>query len=90
MDGICEIATSAPGYTSVLPKSKPASDDLEVERLLDGAIRQVPGGAGMGLPISRSITEAHGAGSGRRRTRIEVRHFISPSRQWMAKHRLLI
>jgi hypothetical protein len=42
MGGVCEIATSAPGYTSVLPKSKAPLDDAQAERLFDGAVRQVP------------------------------------------------
>ena len=43
MGGIGEIATSAPGYTSVLPKSKaPLADDAQAQWLLDRAVRQVP------------------------------------------------
>ena len=43
MGGISEIATSAPGYNSVLPKNKaPLADDAEAQWLLDRAVRQVP------------------------------------------------
>ena len=43
MGGITEIATSAPGYNSVRPNTcAPLARDAEAERLLDGAVRQVP------------------------------------------------
>ena len=43
MGGICEIATSAPGYTlGAAEEQGAARDDAEAQRLLDGAVRQVP------------------------------------------------
>ena len=49
MGGITEIATSAPGYNSIRPNTvRAAGRDAEAERLLDGAVRQVPRGAGLG------------------------------------------
>ena len=49
MGGITEIATSAPGYSSIRPNTGGAARrDAEAERLLDGAVRQVPRGAGVG------------------------------------------
>ena len=49
MGGITEIATSAPGYSSVRPEgSGAAGGDLEAERLLHGAVREVPRGACLG------------------------------------------
>ena len=49
MGGITEIATSAPGYNSIRPNTcAPLARDAEAERLLDGAVRQVPRGAGLG------------------------------------------
>ena len=48
MGGITEIATAAPGYNSVLPNTKaPLAADAQAQRLLDGAVRQVPRGAGL-------------------------------------------
>ena len=49
MGGITEIATSAPGYSSIRPEHRGAAGrDAEAERLLDRAVRQVPRGAGLG------------------------------------------
>ena len=49
MGGICEIATSAPGYSSVLPKNKaPLADDTEAKRLFDRAVRQMSRSSGVG------------------------------------------
>ena len=43
MGGITEIATSAPGYNSILPNTfSPLGADAEAQRLLDVTIRQVP------------------------------------------------
>ena len=43
MGGITEIATSAPGYNSVRPKScAPTRRNPPAQRLLDRAVRQVP------------------------------------------------
>ena len=49
MGSICEMATSAPGYTSVLPEGQGAvSDDAQAQWLLDRAVRQVSRDPGMG------------------------------------------
>ena len=49
MGGITEIATAAPGYSSQRPNDcAPARRDPQAQRLLDGAVRQVPRGAGVG------------------------------------------
>ena len=43
MGGITEIATSAPGYSSVRPKSMaPLAEIVEAQRLLHRPVRQVP------------------------------------------------
>ena len=48
MGGITEIATSAPGYSSILPKNKaPLANDAQAERLLDGTVRKMPRSAGL-------------------------------------------
>ena len=48
MGGITEIATSAPGYNSILPNTCCADRaDPEAQRLLDRAVRQVPRSAGL-------------------------------------------
>ena len=48
MGGITELATSAPGYSSVRPNTcAPLARDAAAERLLDRAVRQVPRGAGV-------------------------------------------
>ena len=48
MGAITEIATSAPGYSSIRPKvDRPAGRDPQAQRLLDGPVRQVPRGAGL-------------------------------------------
>ena len=47
MGSITETATSAPGQSSLRPNTKaPLADDAQAQRLLDGAVRQVPRGAG--------------------------------------------
>ena len=49
MGAITEMATSAPGNSSVRPKEQGAAGrDPEAERLLDRAVRQVPRGADVG------------------------------------------
>ena len=49
MGGITEIATSAPGYTSIRPKTRRAAGrDAQAQRLLHRPVRQVPRGAGLG------------------------------------------
>src|SRR3954469_17213067 len=60
MGGICELATSAPGYTSVLPQAKAplplgaaqsqgaAAHDAQAQRLFHGPVWQMPRGAGLG------------------------------------------
>ena len=49
MGGITEIATSAPGYNSLRPNTcAPVGGDAQAQRLRDGAVRQVPRGAGVG------------------------------------------
>jgi hypothetical protein len=49
MGGVTEMATSAPGYSSIRPKDQGAHrGDLGAQRLLDGSVRQVPRGAGLG------------------------------------------
>ena len=48
MGGITEIATAAPGYSSVLPNTKaPLARHAQAQWLLDGAVRQVPRSAGV-------------------------------------------
>ena len=48
MGVITELATSAPGYSSVRPNTcAPLAQTLLLERLFDGAVRQVPRGAGL-------------------------------------------
>ena len=50
MGSITETATSAPGNSSLASEHQGAAgDDAEVERLLDGAVRQVPRGAGVAV-----------------------------------------
>src|SRR5215218_9577760 len=48
MGGITEIATSAPGYNSIRPHGRAVGGDAQAQRLLHGAVRQVPRGAGVG------------------------------------------
>ncbi len=49
MGGICEIATSAPGYSfGSAEEQGAAGDDAQAQRLFDGAVRQVSRGAGVG------------------------------------------
>jgi Sulfatase len=62
MGGITEIATGAPGYSSVLPNNHIAAGaDAEAQRLLHGSIRQVPRGAGVGNKPGRAVRRlAHG------------------------------
>ena len=49
MGGITEIATGAPGYSSVAAQYHVAGgEDAEAQRLLHGAVRQVPRSAGLG------------------------------------------
>ena len=71
MGGITEIATGAPGYSSVLPNTMCAARaDAEAQRLLHGAVRQVPRGAGVGDEPGRAVRRlAHG----RRRLRVLLR-----------------
>ena len=71
MGGITEIATGAPGYCSVLPNTmSPLARDAQAQRLLHGAVRQVPRGAGLADEPGRSVRRlAHG----RRRLRVLLR-----------------
>ena len=71
MGGITEIATGAPGYCSVLPNSmSPLAQDAEAQRLLHGAVRQVPRSAGVGDEPGRAVRRlAHR----RRRLRVLLR-----------------
>ena len=56
MGGITEIATSAPGYSSVRPEHVPtAGGDPSLERLLDRSRRQVSRGAGVGIESGRPV-----------------------------------
>jgi Sulfatase len=48
MAGVCEIATSAPGYTSILPKDKVPLAMTQAQWVFDGAVRQVSRGSGLG------------------------------------------
>ena len=71
MGGITEIATSAPGYNSLLPNTMLAAcANAEAERLLDLAVWQVPRSAGL-------ADQPHGAvrslADGRRRVRVFLR-----------------
>ena len=58
MGAITEMATSAPGNSSIRPKEKaPIAETLEAQRLFDGSVRQVPRGAGLGgLPVPARST----------------------------------
>ena len=47
MGGITEIATGAPGYSSVCPTPCAAGHDAEAERLLDRPVRQMSRGPGV-------------------------------------------
>ena len=50
MGSITETATSAPGNSSLRPNTKaPLADDPEAQRVLHGAVRQVPRGAGVAV-----------------------------------------
>ena len=71
MGSITEIATAAPGYTSVLPNTKaPLATDPEAQRLFDRAVRQVPRGAGLADQPGRAV---HGVADRRRRVRVLLR-----------------
>ena len=49
MGGITEIATSAPGYSSIRPNTAaPLAETLKLNGYSTGAVRQVPRGAGVG------------------------------------------
>ena len=48
MGGITELATSAPGYCSISAQEQStAANDAQAERLLDGAVREVPRSTGL-------------------------------------------
>ena len=67
MGGITEIATAAPGYSSVLPNTKaPLALTSEAQRVLNGTVRQVPRGSGVADQSSRAVhgmADAAAAGS---------------------------
>ena len=71
MGGITEIATGAPGYCSVLPNSmSPLARDAQAQRLLHGAVRQMPRSAGLADEPGRAVRRlAHR----RRRLRVLLR-----------------
>ena len=59
------MATSAPGYTSIRPKTlRTAGRDAQAERLRDRPVRQVPRGAGVGRPAQWGRSIAWPTGSG--------------------------
>ena len=59
MGGITEIATSAPGYSSVRPNTCARWPEIaQAQRLRDGAVRQVPRGAGVGDQPGRARSTA--------------------------------
>ena len=70
MGGITEIATGAPGYNSVLPHDFAVGANAQAQRLLDGAVRQMPRGAGVGDEPGRAVRRVANRG---RRFRIFLR-----------------
>ena len=65
MGGITEIATSAPGLQLDAPEhDRAARRDPEAQRLLDGAVRQVPRSAGLGDEPGRARSIAWPTGGG--------------------------
>ena len=67
MGSITETATSAPGNSSLRPNTKaPLAMTLEAERVLDGAVRQVPRGAGVAVLADGAVRRL---AVGRRRVR---------------------
>ena len=65
MGGITEIATSAPGLQLGPPEHDGAAGrDAEAERLLDGAVRQVPRGARLGDEPDGAVRRLADRGSG--------------------------
>ena len=84
MGSITETATSAPGNSSLRPEHQGAAgDDAEAQRLLDGAVRQVPRGAGVAVladgPVRR-VAVRRAAGS-RRSTASSAARTTSGSRR---------
>src|SRR6516162_9093291 len=71
MGGITEIATGAPGYSSVLPNTiSPLARTLRLNGYSTRAVRQMPRSAGMGDEPGRTVRRvAHR----RRRVRIFLR-----------------
>ena len=56
MGSVTETATSAPGNSSLRPNTKaPLAMTLEAERVLDGAVREVPRGAGVAVVADGSV-----------------------------------
>ena len=71
MGSITETATSAPGQQLAAAEHQGAAgDDAEAERLLDGAVRQVPRGAGVAVVADGSVRRL---AVGRRRVRDVLR-----------------
>ncbi len=64
MGAITEMATSAPGNSSIRPKEKaPIAETLKLNGYSTGAVRQVPRGSGMGGHPRRPVPPvAHGSG----------------------------
>jgi Sulfatase len=70
MGGITEIATSAPGYTSVRPdNTAPLAEVLKLNGYSDGAVREVPRGPGVGDESDGPVQEL----ADRQRLRILLR-----------------
>ena len=71
MGGVCEIATSVPDYTSVLPKDKaPLAMTLKLNGYSTAQFGRVPRSAGMG---DESVGSLRSVADGRRRLRVLLR-----------------
>ena len=71
MGAITEMATSAPGYNSLRPNTcAPLRGHPAAERVLDGAVRQVPRGAGVRVQPDRPVRPL---AASRRRVRVLLR-----------------
>ena len=65
MGGITELATSAPGYSSVRPNTAaPLAETLQAQRLPHRAVRQVPRGPGLGDEPDGPVRRQWPTGSG--------------------------
>ena len=65
MGGITEIATSAPGYNSIMPNtSSPLARDPQAEWLFDGTVWQVPRGASLADEPHGSVRSWPSGGGG--------------------------